>query len=128
MYFYLPNLDCFFTGGNGQRVQKVLQGGEVIIWVAAQVGRMYRLLPLSAVHVHSSLSPDVNQLFHHCSVAHCIVFTEEEESGSGNWAVVEHLDAGLVEVCRVGFEKPEVKHGSVFDEALKTWHQSSTNA
>lgn len=89
---------------------------------------MYRLLPLPAVHSHSSLSPEVNQLLQRRGVAHRIVFTGEEESRSGDWAVVENLDAGLIEVCRVRFEKPEVKHGRVFDEELQAWHQSFADA
>ena len=79
---------------------------------------MCGLLPLPAVHSNAPPPPQVNQLFHDSRVAHGVVFTEEEEGWRRNRAVVENLDAVLVEVCRVGLEKPEVEHGGVFDEAF----------
>lgn len=85
---------------------------------------MYRLLPLPALHSHAPLPPEVNTLFHDNWVAQGVVFAEEEEGRRRNRAAVENLDAVVVDVCCVGFEEPEVKHGGVFDKALQTWHQS----
>ncbi len=79
---------------------------------------MYRLLPPLALHGHAPLPPDVDTLVHVGAVAHGVVFAGEEEGWCGNWAVVENLDAVVVEVCCVGFEEPEVKQGGVFDQAL----------
>lgn len=89
---------------------------------------MCRLLPLPAPNSHSSLPPEFDQILYHHRVAHCIVLTVEEEGGRSDRIVVENLDAVLVQVCCVAFEKPEVKHGSVFDEALHTWQQSLAKA
>lgn len=79
---------------------------------------MCRLFPLPALHRHAPLPPAVNDLLHDNWVAQGIVFTEEEEGRRSNWAVLENLDALVVDVCRVGFEEPEIKHGGFFDEAL----------
>lgn len=88
------------------------------------MGCMYRLLPLPALHSHAPRLPVVDALFHDCLVAQGVVFTEEEEGWRCDGAVLEHHDAVVVEVCRVGLEEPEIKHGCIFDKALKTRQQS----
>lgn len=79
---------------------------------------MYRLFPLPALHSHAPLPPQVHHLFQVGWIAQGIVFTEEEESWCGDWAVVENLDAVVVQFCCVAFEEPEVKQGHVFDQTL----------
>lgn len=109
---------------NRQWVQEFLQRRAVVFWMASHVGCMYRLLPLPALHRHAPRPPVVNALFHDHLVAQGIVFAGEEEGWWSDWAVVENQDAVVVEICCVGLEEPEIKHGGVFDKALKTWHQS----
>lgn len=82
---------------------------------------MHRLLPLLALHAHAPLPPVVDAPFQGDGVTQGIVLAEEEEGWRRNRVVVENLDAALVEVRRVAFEEPEVKHGGIFDEGLKTW-------
>ena len=98
------------------------------MWVAPHVRRMSRLLPLPALHGHAPPPPEVDQLLHGRLVAQGVVFTEEEEGRRGDGVVVKNLDAVVVEVCCVGLEEPEVKHGCVFHEVLEAWNQSLTKA
>lgn len=79
---------------------------------------MYRLLPPPALHSHAPPPPEVDTLVHGGRVAHGVVFAGEEEGWRSNWAVVENLDAVVIEVCCVAFEEPEVKHGAVSDQPL----------
>lgn len=88
------------------------------------MGRMHRLLPLPALNSHAPRLPVVNALFHDRLVAQDVIFTEEEEGWRCDRAVLENPDAVFVEVCRVGLEEPEIKHGCIFDKALKTRQQS----
>lgn len=85
------------------------------------MGCMYRLLPLPAHHSHPSFPPVVNALLHGSWVTQGVVFAEEEQRWCSNRAAVENLDAVVVEVCCVFFQKPKVKQGSVFDQALDPW-------
>lgn len=87
-----------------------------------------RLLPLLAHHSQAPPPPAVNNLVHDSLVAHDVVDAGEEEGRRSDWAVGEQMDAGVVEVCCLGFEDPEVNHGSVFDEALKTRKQGPAKA
>lgn len=111
-------LDLSCKGGSRQRIQEVLQSGEVLLRVASQVGCMFGLFPPLVVNAHSSPLPEVDQLLQDRWVAHRIVLREEEEGRGSDGASVEDLDAVLVEVGRVGLEKPEIKHGCVLYEAL----------
>lgn len=88
------------------------------------MGSMHRLLPLPALYSHTPHLPVVDALFHDRMVTQDVVFTEEEEGRRCDRAVLENHDAVFVEVCRVSLEEPEIKHGCIFDKALKTRQQS----
>lgn len=89
---------------------------------------MYGLFPLPALHSHASPSPNVQSLFDGVRVTQGIILTEEEQGRRSNGVIMENLDAPGVEVCCLGFEEPEVKHGHAFDQALQTWQQSLAEA
>lgn len=79
---------------------------------------MSGLFPLPAVDRYSPPPPGFNQLLQDSRVAHCVIFTEEEEGWRSNRVVVENLDAFIVKICSVGFEEPEVEHGNISDKTL----------
>lgn len=121
-------LHLCFEGGNRQRVQVSFQRGQIVLRVTSHVGRVDRLLPLPALHGDAPPPPGGHDLLDSGRVAQGVVLAEEEQGRRRDGAVVEHLDAAAVKVCRAAFEEPEVKHGGGFHQALQTGHQGLTEA
>lgn len=88
----LQNLHFGLQRHDVERLHKVLQRGQILLRVCAQMTRMNRLLPLLALDGLAAAPPELHHLLQALVIAQCIVLRVEEKSRRRHRSVPENID------------------------------------